>query len=79
MKIEPALHSGISGIEKGLNDARQAAHEIATIGTTTENENPTEVVHPLLDLKQAELQVAASANVIKTQDEMIGSLLDEMA
>lgn len=79
MKIEPALQTGASGIQRGLDDARQAAHEIATQNTTTENKNPTEVVHPLVDLKQAELQVAASASVIKSQDEMIGSLLDELA
>ncbi|MGD8483548.1 MAG: hypothetical protein PVJ63_09725 [Thioalkalispiraceae bacterium] len=79
MKIEPALQSGIAGIQKGLDDARQASHEIATLNSSAENENPTEVVHPLMELKQAEVQVAASAEAVKTQDEIIGTLLDELA
>jgi hypothetical protein len=76
MKIESTFTSGVTGIQKGLDDARQAAHEIAT---AVDNENPTEVVQPSVDLKQAELQVATNAKVVKAADDMVGNLLDEMA
>lgn len=76
MKIESTLQSGVSGIQKGLDDARQAAHEIAT---AVDNENPTEVVQPLVDLKEAELQVKTNAEVISTENEMVGTLLDDFA
>jgi hypothetical protein len=76
MKIESTFSSGVTGIQKGLDDARQAAHEIAT---AVDNENPTEVVQPSVDLKQAELQVATNARVVKAADDMVGNLLDEMA
>ena len=76
MKIESTFQSGISGIQRGLDDARQAAHEIAT---AVDNEDPTEVVQPLVDLKEAELQVKTNAEVVQAADEMVGTLLDEMA
>ena len=76
MKIESTLQNGVTGIQRGLDDARQAAHEIAT---AVDSENPTEVVQPLVDLKEAELQVKTNAEVIRTEDEMVGTLLDEMA
>ena len=76
MRIDSAINISTAGIQRGLDDARQSAHEVAT---AVDSENPTDVVHSLVDLKQAELQVAANAKVIGTADKMIGSLLDELA
>lgn len=76
MKIDSTLNISTIGIQRGLDDARQAAHEVAT---AVDSENPTDVVHSLVDLKQAELQVAANAKVISAEDNIIGNLIDELA
>jgi hypothetical protein len=73
-----ALNSAIAGIQKGLSGARKNAAEIARAGTE-ENYSTEGFIKPAVELKQNSLQVQASAKVLKTVDDMIGSLLDEKA
>lgn len=66
------------GIQRGMDDARRAAVEIASASKVEANK-PTDVVQSVLELNQAKQAVEASAKVVKTADEMIGTLLDDMA
>lgn len=69
------MNSGINGIQQGFSNLRQNAHEIASAnGNQTQN-----IEKPLTNLSQDRNQVAASVEVVKAADEMIGSLLDVMA
>ncbi|TPW12233.1 MAG: hypothetical protein FD130_1809 [Halothiobacillaceae bacterium] len=70
-----ALNSGIAGLQKGFNDAQHSASQIASTAAL-ESPEPTATAQSLIELKQAELQVAVSTEVIKTTDEVIGSLFD---
>lgn len=70
-----AMSSGVQGLQAGLGRANQAAGEIARSGTTGGGDLAT----PLVDLKVSEQQVKASAAVIKTADDMLGTLIDTMA
>lgn len=78
MKIDSVATLGLFGVQKGMQGAREQAAEIANAGQLSSSD-PTSVAEPLVALKQAEMQVAVSAEVIKAADEMIGTLIDELA
>ncbi|MFT3931873.1 MAG: hypothetical protein QM709_16420 [Spongiibacteraceae bacterium] len=67
------LATGVQGVQTGLANASDAANKIARLGTT---ESDGDFITPVVDLKSSELQVKASAAVIKSADEMIGTLID---
>ena len=67
------LATGVQGVQTGMASANEAAGKIARFGTT---EQDGDLATPLVDLKRSELQVKASAAVIKTADEMVGTLID---
>ena len=74
MQIKPtqpgALASGIEGIQRGINKARENAHTIAT----SQGGSVNELTEPLIDLKLNLVQVQASAEVVKTVDELFASI-----
>ena len=67
------LATGVQGVQTGMASANEAAGKIARLGTT---ESDGDFATPAVDLKRSELQVKASAAVIKSADEMIGTLID---
>ena len=77
MKIGGAFNQAVLGVQRGLQGAQENAAKIASAGQM--GGNPADLVEPLVGLKLNELQVQASAQVIKRLDEMLGSLLDEKA
>lgn len=64
--------TGVKGVQTGIAGANDAAGKIARLGT----EQGGDVATPVVELKQNELQVKASAAVIKSADEMLGTLID---
>ena len=78
MKIDSALSHAISGIQRGLNSARQHAGEIAA-ADQLDGTGPDSLSGPLVGLIQDRLQVSASTEVLKAADDMIGSLFDAKA
>ena len=73
MSVNSVLSTGVQGVQGGMSRANQAAGEIARFGTT---EQDGDLATPLVNLKISEQQVKASAAVIKTADEMVGTLID---
>lgn len=78
MKIGGALSQAVLGIQRGLGSARDHAAQIASAGRF-ENDSPDSLAEPLIGLRQDRLQVSASVQVLKTVDDMIGSLFDDKA
>jgi len=89
MEIQSALNSGIDGFQKATKNADEAAANI--YAQTTQNQNDlsledngakstrTEIPdlnQSIVNLKVAEFQAKASANVISSADENLGTLLD---
>ncbi len=86
-----AINSGLQGIQKGLDGIKKNAHEIATANgseavpstaTAPIAEQVTEskdVTEPLVYMKMNQLQVEASAKVVQTNAEMMGTLVDMKA
>lgn len=72
MSIGSSLLSGLQGIQAGFNRADVASAQIASFGV----EDNARLTQNLIDLKRSEHQVKASANVVKTADSMLGTLID---
>ena len=70
-----ALNSGITGIQRGLNSAAFNAAKIASAESFNSG-NPSDLAKPMVGLITDQLQVEASAKVVKTVDDMLGTLLD---
>ena len=70
-----ALQSGLSGIQQGYSSMKQNAHEIAN-GNGGKGQD---IANSMVGLIQDRNQVAANAEVVKSVDDTIGSLLDVMA
>ena len=78
MSTITTMNTGTTGIQKGLRDAQEKASKIASSEAMT-SQGPAAMTEAIVGLKEAELQVKASAEVVKTTDEMLGTLLDELA
>jgi len=76
MSIGGVLQTGVQGIQRGVQGVERAASEIAQVST---NSGVNDVIEPVMDLKLYELSVEASAKVVQTADELLGTLLDTMA
>ena len=69
------FNAGLQGIQAGLERISTNAHAIAT---STDN-NTADLAGNLVDLKIAKTQTEASVAVVKVADEILGTLLDELA
>lgn len=75
--INNLLDIGIQGIQQGMQGAESAARKIARGGADgPEGTNTGGLLEPIIDLKLYERSVQASAQIVKTADETLGTLLD---
>lgn len=72
MSISSALLNGLQGIQAGFNRADRASGQIASFGV----DDNGRLAQNMVDLKQSEFQVKASADVVKSADSILGTLLD---
>jgi len=80
MNINSALQTGVQGVQQGVQGIEKAASEIVRAGTVDGPAGSnSDVVEPIVDLKLYERSVEASAQVVKTADEVLGTLLDTLA
>ena len=80
--INNTLAVGIQGIQDGMVGMENAARKIARAGADGPQgtaEGAGSLVEPIVDLKIYERSVEASAQVVTTADETLGTLLDIMA
>lgn len=68
------LSIGSAGIQSGLARANEAAGNIVKAGLNGDSNG--DLASSIVDLKTSELLVKASAKVIKTADETVGTLID---
>lgn len=71
-----ALNSGLLGIQRGFEGLKRDASQITRASLP---EPDVSVVKPLVNLVADRTQAQASAKVVKSYDEAIGSLLDVKA
>ncbi len=68
------MDSGVYGMQKGLSQMQQSANRIA--GQEKSSGDNTQVVEDLVNLDKGKLQVQASAKVVQSASETLGTLLD---
>lgn len=73
MSTIPALQSGISGVQSGMQNLNRNAAKIASADAIQSGVDLTE---PLVNMMLDKQQVEASAKVVEASSSMIGSLLD---
>jgi len=77
--INNTLAIGIQGIQDGVAGMESAARKIARGGVDGPQGTAgsiRDMIEPMVDLQLYERSVEASAQVVKTADETLGSLLD---
>ena len=74
MPINSVLGSGLQGVQKGFGTMNQAAERIAKVDTSADPSG--DLTESAVSLQQGKLQVQASAKVIQTAADTIGSLID---
>ncbi|PKF60268.1 hypothetical protein CW745_16035 [Psychromonas sp. psych-6C06] len=95
MDVRSAFNSGLAGFQDASVQLSNASSRIAQAGITEKSINDsqqatgsnsplaerasTSVTTELINLKVAEFQAKASAKVITTADEMVGTLIDTSA
>lgn len=72
------LQAGLQGVRTGIDQFGRAAGQIASASNSSSS-NSSSIAESLVEVKQAQQSVAASAAVIKAADETLGSLLDKLA
>ncbi len=78
MDVNSAFQSGFVGIQRGQAQLRESAQTIAQQGTT-QPVNNAELTEAVVDQVQAQRQVEASTEVVKTADETLGRFIDTVA
>lgn len=73
MQIGSALNSGYLGLQKATQQVDESSARLAQLSTTPNQVDPTT---ELVSLKVAEQGGQVAAEVVKTADEMMGTLLD---
>ena len=85
MNVNTILQSGVEGVQRANEGLEKAASEIVRAGSvdspagSTTGSTNSGVIEPIVDLKLYERSIEASAQVVKTADEVLGTLLDTLA
>lgn len=73
MSISSIMSSGLQSMQASINRAGSASSRIAGFGLDTDSGN---MAASMVGLRQGENGVKIAANVIKTGDELLGTLID---
>ncbi len=74
--INSTIQTGTAGMRQGLESTHQAANDIVKVTTASNDAEAQGLPDAVVALKQGSRQVEASATVIKTADETLGTLID---
>lgn len=77
----PIAQAGFNGLQNGLEQAQRAALEIARVGTSGAGEKSelADIASASVDLLEAKNLVQASAKVLDTAQETLGTIIDTIA
>ncbi len=70
------LSVGLQGLQNGIGIATQAAADIVSAGVEGADLNVADLAASLVDLKVGEQLAKASAAVVRSADETLGTLID---
>ncbi len=74
------LNTGLEGLQRSQGQIQQAAEQIVRVGTTEPSGDlATDLVEPIVKLNVETQLFNASAKLVKSADELLGTLLDDTA
>ncbi len=76
MNLTSAINSGLQGIHTGMEGMARYADKIANQAAHEKETDLADLAESVVGLYSNELQVKASAQVVKTASDTVGSLLD---
>lgn len=76
MSISSVISIGLQGVQAGINRTDAASSRIAGFSQATDSAG---AASSMVELLQGSNEVKISANVIKTGDEILGTLIDMVA
>ncbi|NRB38788.1 MAG: flagellar biosynthesis protein FlgE [Pseudomonadales bacterium] len=76
--INGTLASGLQGMQTGLRQTQSVAHNVANLNTH-DGQNTVNLPEEMVNLMQADNQIAASAAVIATADKALSTLIENMS
>ena len=75
--ISSVINTGLQGLQSSSREIVKSAEEIVKAGTTErDTSNITDFAEPIVNMKIQQQVFDASAKIIKTGDEMLGTLMD---
>ncbi len=74
--IGGAFSAGLAGIQKGQEKLTQGAQGVASANTQSSVQPTQDIAKSLMEEKQGQRQVEASAKVIEAATQTVGSLVD---
>lgn len=74
--VSSISQSGLTGIQRGMQQVTDAASNIAT---SVIDIDAADLATNMVDLKMGEQQVEASAKILKVDDQLRGTILDILA
>lgn len=75
MNVDNTMTTAVNGIKRGLDDLKRNANEVARASKGEGGD----VATPLVESKMNQRQVETNVAMVKTTDEILGTLLDEKA
>ena len=76
MAIPPLISSSVLGIQRGAQELRHNAAEIAGAGLGGTQSPDKNLIRAMVELHQSSRQVSISVKALRAADQTIGSLLD---
>jgi flagellar hook-associated protein FlgK len=77
MSVNSILQSGVQGVQSATQGVERVAKDIVRSGTDGVA-GQSNVVESMVDLQLYERSVQASSQIVKTADEVLGTILDMM-
>lgn len=72
MSVNSILSTGLHGMQAGINRSAMASGRIAVSGVA----DNSDIATSMLELRQGAIDAQVAANIIKTGDEILGTLID---
>ncbi|KZY67424.1 hypothetical protein A3742_11445 [Oleiphilus sp. HI0071] len=79
MNVNSVIDVGLSGVRQGIEGVEKTASDIVRAGAIDGAVGANDAAESIVELRLYQRSVEASAQVVRTADEVLGTLLDTMA
>ena len=74
--IGSVMNAGVAGVQRGYDQLNRSAEQITKANVPPEQGGPDELATPIVEQMLGKIQVQASAKVIETASDTLGTLID---